>query len=61
MKRILYLLLTVALLGAATNIFAQTIDGRNFGIDGFAAYAGTSGTAWYHAGGTTGGEGGKVV
>ena len=40
---------------------AQVINGRNFGIDGFAAYEGTSGTNWYHAGGTTGGEGGKVV
>ncbi len=40
---------------------AQTVDGRNFGIDGFAAYAGTPGTNHYLAGGTTGGQGGKVV
>ena len=40
---------------------AQTVDGRNFGIDGFAAYAGTPGTNHYHEGGTTGGEGGQVV
>ena len=39
---------------------AQTVDGRNFGIDGFAAYEGVSGQ-WYHAGGTTGGAGGEVV
>ena len=36
-------------------------SGRNWNIDGFAAYAGTPNTAHYHAGGTTGGEGGKVV
>lgn len=42
-------------------VFSQIVDGRNFCIDGFAAYAGTSGTAWYHEGGTTGGTGGKVV
>ena len=40
---------------------AQTVDGRNFSIDGFAAYAGTPGTKHYLAGGTTGGQGGKVV
>ena len=40
---------------------AQTVDGRNFGIDGFAAYAGTPGTNHYLAGGTTGGAGGEVV
>lgn len=40
---------------------AQTVDGRNFGIDGFAAYAGTPGTNHYLAGGTTGGQGGDVV
>ncbi len=36
-------------------------SGRDWGVDGFAAYAGTPNTAHYHAGGTTGGEGGKVV
>ena len=46
---------------AALTMQAQTVDGRDFGIDGFAAYEGTAGTNWYHAGGTTGGEGGKVV
>ena len=40
---------------------AQVIDGRNFGIDGFAAYAGTPGTNHYLEGGTTGGQGGQVV
>lgn len=41
--------------------YAQVVNGRNFAIDGFAAYPGTPGTAHYHAGGTTGGEGGTVV
>ena len=36
-------------------------SGRNWTIDGFAAYAGTPSTAHYHEGGTTGGQGGKVV
>ena len=40
---------------------AQIINGRNFGIDGFAAYSGVEGNNWYHAGGTTGGQGGTVV
>lgn len=40
---------------------AQTVNGRNFGIDGFAAYAGTPGTNHYLEGGTTGGAGGEVV
>lgn len=40
---------------------AQTVDGRNFGIDGFAAEDGIVGTSHYRAGGTTGGAGGKVV
>lgn len=44
-----------------TTISAQIQDGRNFGIDGFAAYSGTPGTNWYRAEGTTGGKGGKVV
>lgn len=59
MKRF-FISLAVLALGAGT-AFSQVIDGRNFGIDGFAAYAGTAGTQWYHANGTTGGEGGKVV
>lgn len=53
--------LIVGLLAPATAISAQTVDGRNFGIDGFAAYAGIPGTNHYLAGGTTGGQGGKVV
>ena len=36
-------------------------SGRSWDIDGFAAYEGTPNTAHYHAGGTTGGAGGKVV
>ena len=40
---------------------AQTQDGRDFSVDGFAAYEGVPGSNWYRAGGTTGGEGGKVV
>lgn len=40
---------------------AQTQDGRDFSMDGFAAYEGVPGTNWYRAGGTTGGAGGKVV
>ena len=40
---------------------AQIQDGRDFSLDGFAAYEGTPGTNWYRAGGTTGGAGGKVV
>lgn len=45
----------------ASTVMAQTQDGRDFSIDGFAAYEGTPGTNWYRAGGTTGGAGGKVV
>lgn len=40
---------------------AQIQDGRDFSMDGFAAYEGVPGTNWYRAGGTTGGAGGKVV
>ena len=36
-------------------------SGRSWDIDGFAAYEGEAGTAHYHADGTTGGAGGKVV
>ena len=49
------------LFGAAFTATAQVVDGRNFGIDGFAAVSGTPGTNHYLEGGTTGGEGGKVV
>ncbi len=58
MKKIL---LTFTCVLASLMTSAQTVDGRNFGIDGFAAYAGTTGTNHYLAGGTTGGQGGKVV
>ena len=58
MKKIL---LTLAVVLASLAATAQTVDGRNFGIDGFAAYAGIPGTNHYHEGGTTGGQGGKVV
>ena len=49
------------LISMVTSVNAQTVDGRNFGIDGFAAYAGTPGTNHYLAGGTTGGAAGEVV
>lgn len=40
---------------------AQIQDGRDFSMDGFAAYEGVPGSNWYRAGSTTGGAGGKVV
>lgn len=40
---------------------AQIQDGRDFSMDGFAAYEGVPGSNWYRADGTTGGAGGKVV
>lgn len=52
---------TMLLHGATSVINAQNVDGRNFGIDGFAAVAGNEGTVHYREGGTTGGEGGKTV
>ena len=58
MRKILSLAATLIMTLTAS---AQTVDGRNFGIDGFAAYAGTPGTNHYLAGGTTGGAGGEVV
>lgn len=54
-------LLLLSCVLTALTASAQIVDGRNFGIDGFAAYAGTPGTNHYHEGGTTGGEGGQVV
>ncbi len=60
MKKFLLSILTMCL-AAVASVQAQTVDGRNFGIDGFAAYAGTPGTNHYLAGGTTGGAGGEVV
>lgn len=57
----LYTFITTLFILLSSAATAQTVDGRDFSIDGFAAYAGTPGTAWYHAGGTTGGAGGKVV
>ncbi|MCM1078460.1 MAG: hypothetical protein NC344_00275 [Bacteroidales bacterium] len=59
MKRILSIMAVLAIVSGTA--FSQQINGRDFGIDGFAAYEGTAGTQWYHAGGTTGGQGGKVV
>ena len=58
MKRTFLLLVCMLTAFAAS---AQTVNGRNFGIDGFAAYAGTPGTNHYLEGGTTGGAGGEVV
>lgn len=55
-------LVAVFTLGAAAlQVAAQTVDGFNFGIDGFAALPGKAGTPHYLEGGTTGGAGGKVV
>ena len=59
MKKI-YMIITM-LISMMASVNAQTVDGRNFGIDGFAAYAGTPGTNHYLAGGTTGGAAGEVV
>ena len=58
MKKTYFIL--AMLVGMTASVKAQTVDGRNFGIDGFAAYEGVSGN-WYHKGGTTGGAGGEVV
>lgn len=55
------LLIGLMLLAGMSSVSAQVVDGRDFGIDGFAAIEGTPGTNHYLAGGTTGGEGGKVV
>ncbi len=55
-------MVTISMLCAvAVAATAQTVDGRNFGIDGFAALPGKAGTPHYLEGGTTGGAGGKVV
>ena len=55
------LLASALLCGFSMMANAQTQDGRDFSMDGFAAYEGIPGTNWYRAGGTTGGAGGKVV
>lgn len=55
------LLASALLCGFSMMANAQIQDGRDFSIDGFAAYEGVAGSNWYRAGGTTGGEGGKVV
>jgi pectate lyase len=55
------LLASALLCGFSMMANAQTQDGRDFSLDGFAAYEGTPGTNWYRVGGTTGGVGGKVV
>lgn len=61
MRALIAIVATALAATAATSSNAQIIDGRNFSIDGFAAYAGEPGSKYFHAGGTTGGEGGKVV
>ena len=55
------LMASALLCGFSMMANAQTQDGRDFSLDGFAAYEGTPGTNWYRVGGTTGGAGGKVV
>lgn len=55
------ILATALFCGFSMMANAQTQDGRDFSMDGFAAYEGVPGTNWYRAGGTTGGAGGKVV
>ena len=55
------LLASALLCSFSMMVNAQTQDGRDFSMDGFAAYEGTPGTNWYRVGGTTGGVGGKVV
>ena len=55
------LLASALLCGFSMLANAQTQDGRDFSVDGFAAYEGVPGTNWYRVGGTTGGDGGKVV
>lgn len=55
------LLASALLCGFSMMANAQTQDGRDFSLDGFAAYEGVAGSNWYRAGGTTGGAGGKVV
>lgn len=61
LRRIKAVATALLLCGAFIGATAQTVDGRDFSIDGFAAIAGTPGTNHYLAGGTTGGAGGKVV
>ncbi len=58
MRKIIILTISVMMSVIASS---QTVDGRNFSIDGFAAYDGTPGTNHYLQGGTTGGQGGEVV
>ena len=58
MKKLIFSAICLLACGTMT---AQTVDGRNFGLDGFAAYDGEAGTDHYLAGATTGGQGGKVV
>ena len=62
MKKILLSILTMCF--ATANVHAQTVEDADYGtldfsVDGFAAYEGNAG-AWYHAGGTTGGQGGDA-
>lgn len=60
-RRMKSIVTSLLLCGAFSGTVAQTVDGRDFSIDGFAAVAGTPGTNHYLSGGTTGGAGGKVV
>ena len=55
------LLASALLCSFSMMVNAQTQDGSDFSMDGFAAYEGVPGSNWYRAGGTTGGAGGKVV
>ncbi len=57
----LNILCLAAVLMSATHSSAQIVDGRDFSIDGFAAYEGDAGTSFFLTGGTTGGAGGKIV
>lgn len=54
-------MVSLLLCGAAVTSVAQVVDGRDFGIDGFAALPGEPGTNHYLENGTTGGAAGKVV
>lgn len=45
------LLASALLCGFSMMANAQTQDGRDFSIDGFAAYEGVAGSNWYRAGG----------
>ena len=49
-------------IGATSQTVTDSEYGEiDFGVSGFAAMPGISGTNWYHAGGVTGGAGGEIV